>query len=250
MENWIETIIEPKKLYLAWQAPDHLKNRFRWAVGVLSTGAAGSLSLRYFRPGQEFAALNQDKSYDDLLALGFSGYPAFGLKHEVHEVGVAEAFLRRLPPRSRPDFESYMRQFRLPASARLTTASLLGYTEAKLPSDGFSIVDPLDASSTLYDLMLEVAGYRYYAVEAGPLEIGQPVQVAPEPNNPHDPGAVRFSINDRTIGYVNRLQAPRFQRWLRTASVHAVVERVNGRPERPRAFVFVTIRPGSRMAAA
>jgi len=35
MPNWIERIAEPKRLFLAWQAPDHLVDRFRWAVADL-----------------------------------------------------------------------------------------------------------------------------------------------------------------------------------------------------------------------
>lgn len=46
MGNWIEVASEPRKLFLAWQAPDHMDNRFRWAVGELTARNTG-FSFRY-----------------------------------------------------------------------------------------------------------------------------------------------------------------------------------------------------------
>lgn len=47
--NWIEHFVAPKRLYLAWQAPDQLGDRFRWAVGELAINVDGDVSsLRYF----------------------------------------------------------------------------------------------------------------------------------------------------------------------------------------------------------
>src|SRR5262249_38295622 len=102
MPNWIETVSEPTHLFLAWQAPDHMGVRSRWAVGVLERVAGGDCSLRYFRPGVEFETHNQGRSFDEICRLGYEGYPAFSLKRERHPTGVLSALMRRLPPRSRP----------------------------------------------------------------------------------------------------------------------------------------------------
>lgn len=246
-EHWIEHQAEPGKLILAWQAADQLQDRFRWAVGELSASRAiDEMTLRYFREGSEFRRLNQGRTYDQLLSYGYQGYPAFGIKHELHTSGVGEALLRRLPPRNRPDFDLYLRQFRLAPTLELSDVGLLAHTEAKLPSDGFSIVDPLDSATRQYDLLLEVAGYRYYSKQVEQLMIpGEAVNVSAEPDNEHDPHAVRLSVKGCTIGYVNRLQADAFLTWLHEAKVTAVVERMNGRPNHPRAFVFVRIREAS-----
>lgn len=62
MGNWIELVSPPQRLYLAWQAPDHLKNRFRWAVGIL-TPNGGELDLAYLDgDSSEFESLNQGRS--------------------------------------------------------------------------------------------------------------------------------------------------------------------------------------------
>jgi HIRAN domain len=249
MENWIEHVAEPRRLFLAWQAPDHVGDRFRWAVGMLET-RGDVCTLRYFGEGPEFRSLNQGRAYDELLACEYQGHPAFSLKREVHDRGVMAAFMRRLPPRSRPDFDEYKRQFRPRSDFGLSDFALLGQTEAKLPSDGFSVVDPLDAQMDWCELMLEVAGHRYYARDALGIFIGQPVEIKPEPDNLRDPNAVQVCADSRRIGYINRLQAPTFLSWLSENRVTGVIERLNGNPERPRAFIFVRVRPARAHAAA
>jgi len=250
MVNWIEHYGEPRRLILAWQAPDHIIERFRWAVGELTSSDTGSLSLRYFRDDAEFGQLNDGRQFADILKLGYEGYPAFSTKKAVHSEGVADVFARRLPPSNRPDFVAYKSQFRIHAETDLSLMALLAVTEGKLPSDGFSVVDPLDPGTRCIDLMMEVAGYRHYAKHVGEIMTpGLMVDVCHEPDNVKDDKAVRFCINDNTIGYVNRLQTGAFHAWLVNAHISAVVERLNGRPDRPRLFIFVRVRPRETIAA-
>jgi hypothetical protein len=247
MEHWIEHVAEPRKLFLAWQAPDRLKNRFRWAVGLLEP-VGYECQLRYLCDGTEFESLNQGRTYEQLVGLGYQGYPVFSLNRKVHRQGVIAAFMRRLPPRSRPDFEDYKRQFRLAPHLDLSDFALLGQTQAKLPSDGFSLVDPLNPETIQCDLVLEVAGFRYYAEDAPGLQATQAIVIKPEPENPYDPKAVQVCAGDVKIGYINRLQTAAFLEWLSHRRVSAVLERLNGKSEQPRAFIFVRVRAaqGSR----
>jgi HIRAN domain len=251
MENWIERTVEPRQLILAWQAPDYISSdRFRWAVGILEPHG-NDYRFRYLRAGPEFESLNPRRPYDDLLQAGYQGYPAFNLRREIHERGLSP-FVRRLPSRKRSDFKDYERQFRLGHNLVLSDFGLLGRTEAKLPGDGFSLVDPLNPELDWCDLMLEIAGFRHHVrpEQLKDLNVGQGVEIAPEPDNAKDPNAVRFLLSGRTIGYVNRLQAKTFLRWLAERKVSGVLERINGGEERPRAFVFVRVRPSEAQAAA
>jgi hypothetical protein len=242
MENWLENICDPEILYLAWQAPDHFGIRFRWAVGVVKPRDDG-YAFRYFEPGQEFESYNDGKKYEEMWALGYAGYAAFSTKVREHTSGVLEALRRRIPPRGRSDFAQYMKHFRLRGNLPLSDFSLLGRTEATLPSDGFSLVDPLNGGAECCDLMSEVAGFRYYAKEAGDIvRLGATVEVRAEPENKYDANAVVFLINGKTIGYVNRLQTGAFRQWLTTRKIEAHVERINGKVERPRVFLFVRVR--------
>lgn len=249
MDNWIEHISEPESLLLAWQAPDHLNVRFRWAVArLLREGER--YSFAYLSPS-EFTQLNPGHTFEDLQALGYGGYPAFNPKRKVHETDVLSAFMRRLPPRNRSDFIEFLKQFRLKSNPPISDFALLGYTEAKLPSDGFSIVDPLDPGSVHCELMLEVAGYRYYHKKlARPLQVGDEAVIEAEPDNEYDFNAVRLVVNGEKIGNINRLQAATFQFWLRMRAVQGVVQRINGKPDHPRVYVFISVTPRTTRAAA
>lgn len=248
--HWIEALYEPVQLILAWQPAALDGSRFRWAVAVLRPVEDGEIELRYLEPGEEFEGLNSGKTFEELRALGYSGYPAFSMGRSIHRAGVRAALLRRLPPRQRSDFGAYAAQFRLREPERLSDFALLGRTEAKVPSDGFSIVDPLDPQVDCCDLLLEIAGYRHYMDGVPQLEVGRPVQIAEEPDNEFDSNAVSTLVDGIKIGNINRLQAAAFLGWLQTHCVEATVERVNGNAERPRVFLFVTIRPADIRAAA
>jgi hypothetical protein len=242
VQNWIGHVVDPHRLFLAWQAPDQFGDRFRWAVGEI-TREESSYTFRYLQ-GAQFEKLNQGRTESGLTALGYRGYPAFKPRQIVHTQNVLAPFLRRVPPRGRSDFSDYKEQFRLRADTEVSDFALLGITEAKLPSDGFSLVDPLNDETLPRELLLEVAGHRYYRnLMPRPPLVGENVEVLPEPNNKHDPNAIMLLIDDQCVGYINRLQAKAFSRWIPQARMTAIVERVNGNADRPRLFIFVRVDP-------
>lgn len=250
MENWIRKAPQPSQLFLAWQAPDQFGDRFRWAIGVLSRDGSG-FAFRYLKEGTEFQAANQGRTYAQIRSLGYDGYPAFKIRDEVYRGEIGSVFMRRLPPRSRSDFGEYKQQFRLAPDVSLSDFSLLGLTEAKLPSDGFSLVDPLDSDETECELMLEIAGFRYYLADLPQKpNVGNVVTIVAEPDSQFDPNAVQVCFDGRKIGNINRLQCKTFLRWLSDCQVSAVIERLNGSVARPRAFIFTRIRPKTSSIAA
>ncbi len=247
MEHWLERIIEPDRLVLAWQAP--AGDRFRWAVGLVGRDGSDA-RLTYLVPGPEFSKLNSGRSFDDLRDAGYVGYPAFRLESREHRDGVIQTLGRRLPPRSRSDFGNYSRHFRIPPDAGLSDFGLLGLTEAKLPNDGFSLVDPLNGRVDQCDLMLEVAGFRDYSAKIGRvIELGEPVQIVPEPASDHDPHAIMVRIGHAKVGNINRLQTAAFSAWLSDHIVKAWVERLSGKSGHLRLFIFVQVRPRLMVAA-
>jgi len=250
MDRWIEHIGEPDRLILAWQAPDDQPDRSRWAVGELVDGPNGA-RFRYFGD-EEMRALNNGRDRTDLKAAGYLGYPAFEPPSDTkwHTDDVLGAFLRRLPPRDRSDFGRYLEHFRLRPTLPLTPFALLAATEGQLPGDGFSLIDPLDPEVPRRDLVFEVAGHRHNAQSRDQLRVGQEVRLVANPTNPHDENAVRIEANGELIGHVNRLQAPTVGRWLNERRVSAWIVRLNGSLEKPRAFIFLSVRPiGERRAA-
>ncbi|WP_441261142.1 HIRAN domain-containing protein [Bradyrhizobium sp. 521_C7_N1_3] len=250
MENWIRKAPQPSQLFLAWQAPDQFGDRFRWAIGVLRRDGS-DFAFRYLKEGPEFEAANQGRTLSEIRSLGYDGYPAFKIRDEVYKGDIGSVFMRRLPPRTRSDFGEYKQQFRLAPEVMLSDFSLLGVTEAKLPSDGFSLVDPLDAGETECELMLEIAGFRYYVADLPRRpNIGDVVTIAAEPESKFDPNAVKVCLDGRKIGNINRLQCQTFLRWLPDRRVSAVIERLNGSATKPRAFIFTRIRPKASSIAA
>ena len=250
MDLWLEHVIEPTKLTLAWEAPKAYADRKRWAVGELVAGDE-TATFRYFQ-GDEFSRFNCDRNLQDLKAAGYRGYPTF---QQFESSGtfsekVLEAFLRRLPPADRSDFAKYLQHFRLPPESKLSPMSLLAVTGAKLPGDGFELIDTLLDTTGPFDLVMQVAGYRHNYQNAPDLSAGDALDIVAEPHNPHDSSAIAVQSTGRVIGHVNRLQAVAFGRLLQETEVTAHLLRLNGTTDVPKAFAFVRVRPGIVQRAA
>ncbi len=249
--NLVRHIVTPHRLFLAWQGPEERKDRYRYAVGEVSRESQ-SVTLRYFGD-EEFRAYNNERPRERVLQLGFGGYPGFIPSKDMHENGVLSALMRRVPSQAREDFPQYRKQFSLASDVALTDFDVLALTEAKLPSDGFSVVDPLEKRSFQQDrdFMFEMAGYRHHLHEHNiKLAVGDILDIQPEPTNEVDAGAVAFLKDEKLLGYINRLQAPAFIEWGQHCRVSAKVERLNGTSMKPRAFVFITVRPFEEARAA
>lgn len=231
--NFIEHVLEPSSLYLVWQPPaDH--RRSRRIVGKL-TREDGAVRLKYFVDTDSFK-----KAKDT----GFVGMVAFKLDAREYCSNVMEILQRRLPPRSREDFPKFLQNFRLKPESCPSDFALLGYTEAKLPGDGFSVVNDYSTAVPPFEFVTEISGFRYY--EGMQMQFdslaGKKVSFAPEPSNPHDDKAVEVTLDGEKIGYVNSVQAPSFVGWLDEFEVSGTIDRINGTDERPSVHLFVSVR--------
>lgn len=247
MDLWIERACEPERLLLCWEAPVTQKDRNRWVVGAVERD--GETVVFRYMVDAEFLAQNFGRTREQLKEAGYLGYPAFNEDRSVtFEDSVQEAFLRRLPPRNRSDFASYLAQFRLRLGSVNSDLALLGSTEARLPSDGFSLINPLDPDSGPCEVLVEIAGHRHYG--DAPLSVGDVLQLRPDPMNAYDRNAVRFEANGRLAGHVGRFQAPAVLAWLARGQVSAKVARLNGTPDRPKAFAILRYQPVTARAVA
>lgn len=247
MDLWIEHACEPARLLLCWEAPPTQRDRNKWVVGAVEK-IGGSVVFRYLVDG-EFLAQNFGRTRDQLKEAGYLGYPAFNEERAVvFGEAVQEAFMRRLPPRKRSDFPDYLAQFRLRPDSAASDLALLGSTEARLPSDGFSLINPLDPEAGACDVLVEIAGHRHY--NDVQLRLGDSLELKPDPANPYDANAVRFEAEGLLAGHVSRFQAPAVRAWLAHGNVSAQVARLNGAHDRPKAFAILRYRPASQRAAA
>ncbi len=177
--------------------------------------------------------------YEEAVRQGFTGHPAFPIKQQVHKTNVLESFLKRLPPRSRKDFPEYLGMFRLPENAILSDFALLGYTGARLPSDDFAILLPLEDFETPYEIVVEVAGFRHEAnVQVEQLSVGDTVALECRPH-PKDDNAVDVLWQGNKLGHIPRLQAAAIGRLVVEGRVTATIVRVNGSQDRPVVRLFL-----------
>lgn len=231
--NLIKHIVEPSHLLLAWQAPDGAGDRNRYVVAMLTRRAEGGVTLQYTFGSADLAVAQ---------ALGFKGHPAFKLIDKIYDVDVLPTLMRRLPPHSRPDFASYLQQLRLPQGAQISDFALLGYSGARLPGDGFSVIHTFSDVTGPLEFTSMVAGTRHNVdLSTFSLRLGEAVSFRPEPANPKDMLAIQVMVRDQRIGYVSRGLLPSFHRWLKQGSVSATVDRINGGDQRPAVYLFVEV---------
>lgn len=227
-------IIEPARLLLTWQPLDEQsKSRTRRIIGEVQKDSDGIVIFHY---------LKNTLDYEEAWKAGFVGYPSFSTQQDKFSQGVIQSLMRRIPSRQREDFSDYLAQHRLPAPFDYSDMALLGYTGARLPSDGFALIPVFPADKIPCDLLMEVAGLRYvYFQSINNIQAGDLVTFEIEPGNLVDPDALAVMHKGHRIGYVNRAMKNNFHGWLRDHHITATVERINGKPERPLVYVRVSV---------
>lgn len=231
----LHNLVEPSRLLLTWQPSDEgAPVRTRRVVGEI-TPAHGTVPavFRYLKGTDDFNAAE---------AAGFKGFPAFRVDEAETRHGVLESLMRRLPPRNREDFTEYLQLHGLSAPFKLSDVALLGYTGARLPSDGFALVPEFPEDARPCDYVMEVAGTRH--VMQGPLSdlrVGDPVSIQPDPDNPVESDALVVLHEGQRIGFVNRALKGMFRRWMQSGRMTVTIERQNGKPKRPLIFVRVSV---------
>jgi len=231
--NKIEHFAEPRRLWLSWQGPEGTIKRQRRIIAEIVQDE-GQVVFRYLDQTPDYRAAKEE---------GFDGYPAFNRAMTEHRAGVLDAFMRRLPPRKRKDFIDFLEKYRLPADFSGSDMALLGYTGARLPGDGFEVCPDFLSVPLPLETIIEVAGFRHQSVPLGALKEGDSVRFIAESDNAFDTQAVSIWHDRGRIGYVPAPMAAAVRGWLQTANVEAVIERLNGQPERPLVYLFVAVSP-------
>lgn len=229
----LQHIVEPDRLLMTWQPSEDEEPRTRRVIGVVLRRANGSVGFRYLTGTDDF---------DKAVAAGFKGFPAFNAAHIEISQGVLEALLRRLPPRKREDFPDYLALHRLPNPFNASDFALLGYTRARLPSDGFELVPVFPPEKVPCEVIVELAGTRHvFGPDVSTLSVGDSVSFGIDTDNPVDQNAVLVRHQGRPLGYINRALREVFQQWLERWKVVGIIERLNGKPGRPLVFVRVNV---------
>lgn len=225
----ITKIIEPKKLYFIWKS--NTDPSVNCKVGEIEL-KNGRYVLRYLTDDPDFK-LAQKK--------GFVGYPGFKVSLKEHQDNILETFRKRLPNRSRSDFKDYLRAHKISSDVEVSDFALLGYTGGKLPSDGFSFLHPFEDAKAPFSFIIEASGVRHFKENTSGLKLGENICLEKEPNNKHDPNALKLTYKGQCVGYINRCQTSIFRQFIDTSTFRITVDRLNGSAERPRLFLFVEV---------
>lgn len=226
--QFLEHLIEPNKLLVTWQSADK-EHRTRYVIGELLRTQNNQISLTYSIDSIDFK---------NAQAHGFEPYAAFPNIHETHHQGVLEAFMRRLPPKSRADYGQYLEGFRIKADSTLSDFALLGYTGAKLPSDGFAIINPFDNINTQFDCLIEVAGYRYNQMDDVPMKHNVTFKIG-HYNKTNEP-MIEIYLNNNRIGYITRALITSFQQWINDQRIESAwIEKKNGTLSQPIIYFYL-----------
>jgi len=229
--RFIEHIIEPAKLLLTWQSPDE-KHRTRYIVAELNR-VGNEISLSYLPETKDFVSAQE---------WGFEAYPAFQDIGMIHH-NVLDAFMRRLPPRARGDFSQYLEGLRLKPDVQISDFALLGYSGAKLLSDGFSIIHPFNDVSGSCEMLLEASGYRH--IHNGnnfTIQMNDPASFSIEMNDAIQEEAIRIDVDGKRIGYVNRGLIPTYTDWIKNGRIAgAWIDKINGTPGKPAVYLYVQV---------
>ncbi|MFC1566908.1 hypothetical protein ACFL4A_03600 [bacterium] len=232
--NLIKHTMEPTRLLLTWK--DKANSRLLIIAEILREN--DNAKLTYLASTEDFKKAQEN---------GFKYFPAFPDINKIHTVNVMEIFSRRIPPKQREDYNEFLQEIRLPKDVNISNFALLGYSEVKLPSDGFAIINPFDNVESNIEFLTEIAGFRHYpkAVEMlneDELRISLPVNIEIEDTNKYDKLAVKAMLNNEKIGNINRVQNKAFRRWIhKHKKISAQIEKINGTPERPSIILFIKV---------
>src|SRR5260370_11607067 len=181
-------------LYLAWRQPD----RRWWPVGRLTregsqyvftyTQGAVSAEQAGFRPLASFP--DRDRVY-----VSAEPFPLFA---------------NRLPPKSRPDYDDFIGWLDLPRG-ETDPMILLARSGGQRETDTFEVFpEPEPSSDGRYKSTFFAHGFRHLGASAEDavrqLTPGERLVLKAEPENPHDPRALRIltTLGGTLLGYVPR----------------------------------------------
>jgi len=231
----IEHIVEPNRLLLSWQTKTKGKRLRMFVAELIRSG--DDADLVYLQNSEEFSKAQ---------SLGFKEYPGFVIKENIYK-NVLTSFMKRLPPRSRGDFDRFLGALRIKSEAKdeISDFALLGYSGAKLPDDDFTVIHPFENASPPFELMLPVQGYQYYQEQLPLNSLSDDMQACfeVEPDNRYDSEAIKIIINNVIAGYVCRGLTSSFHKWRQAGlTITAYVERINGTQQKPAVYLYVSVK--------
>ncbi len=189
-----------RTLFLAWQDP---KGRAWYPVGRLRLDG-GTYQFVYTEGACQ---ANRAGNFQP-----FAPFKRFDLVYESNEL--FPLFANRVPPSSRPDYGAFVRYLNLPQDPDDPVA-ILARSGGRRATDSFEVFPcPERDVDGVYHIHFFAHGLRYLPSSSmeriAQLEPGEQLLLVPDPQNPHDPNALRLKTNDtletdrHLVGYCPR----------------------------------------------
>lgn len=180
-----------KRIYMAWRAG---KGCRRIIVGEVFASATRTL-FHYIGAGVEEAAKE-----------GFTHYPEFPDLNKEYDTNVVRILSQRLNNTERTDIEEYYSFWEISPEDRPYPLRVLSLTSGSLPTDNFEFLADFYGVKGLC-LVTELAGLSYNPLRNDALKEGDLLDWDLEPENEHDPKAVRVLKDGTKIGYVKTVHS-------------------------------------------
>jgi len=185
-------------LLLIWKEP---KTKKRFTVGELSKNGQFEFSYGY--------------EYQEALRAGFELLIAFPDKDKTYRNDdLFPVFASRLPDPRRKGIEVILRKYGL---QKYDAYELLKRSGAKLPIDNLEFIDPIlnnEEKSIVRNFFVAGTGFSLgcrgdHCAESLSLTVNDEVLLDPEPENAHDPFAIKITDNKSgsVLGYLPRYYA-------------------------------------------
>jgi hypothetical protein len=223
------------KLWLVWKDPN---TRQRFVVGRLW------YDFKYYFQYFQVKDQNGINNFGLDLAeeFGFRKLEPFQDLHVYSNRTLFQVFNRRLPDRTRPDFDILVKEYRL--NPDCTPLELLEATGGRLATDTLEFVTPFTfEESGKFDIDFYIAGWRYYNGESifDELKNGTPLKLSLDPTNQYDPFAIKvLGPGDVMLGYVPVYYSRYLDEVVKNNNYQAHVERT-GALNNPQIRVLINV---------
>ncbi len=238
----IEYIYPPTKINIIWQKPDAdgISSGDRFLIGHITIEGNKS-TLQYYDSEEVKRATEK----------GFVGLTAFPYeKAKIWHGDIIEVLSRRLPPKTRGDFEEYLRSYGLSEKLKdeITIAELLAYTNGKVAGDGFSFFHSFENVQIPFEFSFEIAGFRYsegMVIQDKKSLVGEKVFFEPEKINNFDQEAIKVLTEQDgkkiMLGYIPKGLNCVLHNYLEANKNESIIVKVNGSVEKPSVFVITKV---------
>lgn len=209
-------------IFLTWREG---QGKRRHVVGIIKKNATEGIVFKYLAEGVE-------KAQKD----GFSPYTEFPDIQKTYKTGVLDVFGQRIMKLERSDIQDLFDFWEIDPKFKGDKYFMLAHTQGLNPTDNFEFLAEYNPTKDLR-FLTDLAGLSQLKLKAGTLSPGDILTYKREPENSHDPLAVKVFKDESHVGYVKIIHSRVFHRSKYPLSLQVKAIEENGVVKR--AFVKV-----------